>query len=78
MAAHAVRTAPTPLLPTPTQHSVRRTTRRSLTVIAVVTALVLTIGNHGALAAASHAVCTWGTPAGTTCGEALYLIGFPV
>lgn len=77
MAAHAASTAPAPLLPTPTRNSVRRATRRSLLAIAAVTALVLMIGNLGALAAASHAVCTYGTEPGTTCGEALWLLGYP-
>lgn len=78
MAAHAARTAPTQPLPAPTRHAIRRAFRRSATLLAIVAAVILTFGNVGALAAASHAVCTYGTPAGTTCGEALYLLGFPV
>ena len=27
--------------------------------------------------AAATATCTWGTPSGTTCGEALVLLGYP-
>lgn len=27
--------------------------------------------------AVAHAACTWGTEPGTTCGEALWLLGYP-
>lgn len=77
MAAHAARTAPAPLLPTPTRHTVRRPALRPLLWLAVATALVLLAANAGAVQAAAHAACTYGTDPGTTCGEALWLLGFP-
>jgi hypothetical protein len=41
-----------------------------------VVAALATVGGER-LAAASHAACTLGTPAGTSCAEALVLLGYP-
>lgn len=78
MAAHAASTAPAPLLPTPTRGTVRRSGVRRLPWLGAVTVLVLLAMNASAVQATAHATCTWGTEPGTTCGEALYLLGFPV
>ncbi len=60
-------------MPTP----VRRPALRPLLWLAAATALVLIVLYAGPIADAAHAVCTAGTEAGTTCGEALYTLGFP-
>ena len=77
MAANAATTAHAPLVGAPARIPVRRPARRSLLAIAAATALALALTNLGALTDAAHAACTAGTEPGTTCGEALYAIGFP-
>jgi hypothetical protein len=47
-------------------------------VVAAVAATVLLALNAGTVAKVAHAACTVGTEPGTTCGEALYELGFPV
>ncbi len=81
MAAHAATTAPAPLLPTPGQRpggsTIRRPALRPLLWLVVASALVLLAANVGAVEAAASSACTYGTEPGTTCGEALWLLGFP-
>ena len=81
MAAHAASTAPAPLLPTPGHplggHPVRRPALRPLLWLAAVAALVLIALNAGTVQAAAQTACTYGTEPGTTCGEALWLLGYP-
>lgn len=46
-------------------------------IVIIVSAFALSIGNLGALGATATAACTFGTAPGTTCGEALVLMGYP-
>lgn len=83
MAAHAARTVPAPLPSTPERTLVRPPIRRPalrplLWLAAMATVLAVLVPNASAVQAAAHAACTYGTEPGTTCGEALYLLGFPV
>lgn len=45
--------------------------------LAVALAVLGVLAAPEAVSSAAHAACTIGTPDGTTCGEALVLLGYP-
>lgn len=50
--------------------------RLALLVIVLTITLLLLLG-HRDVAAAAHAICTVGEPAGSSCGDALVRLGYP-
>ena len=68
------------------QRSSRRILRRRWILVCVAASVLattpllaggsLTSAAHAA-ADAAHGACTWGTPDGTTCGEAIVALGYP-
>ncbi|MCW2972881.1 MAG: hypothetical protein JWN72_1154 [Thermoleophilia bacterium] len=50
--------------------------RLALLVITLTITLVVVLG-HRDVAAAAHAACTVGEPAGSSCGDALVRLGYP-
>ena len=56
---------------------IRRPGSRSVAWLVGLAIAVVVAAAPQQVQAAAHATCTLGTPPGTTCGEALVLLGYP-
>jgi len=56
---------------------VRRPGLRIVAWAVILVILLVVAAAPSQVQGAAHAACTLGTPSGTTCGEALVLLGYP-
>lgn len=78
MTAHAPRlTAPLDRSTLRRRPRVPRLGRRTVIVLLLAACVLAIMQAPSEVAAAAHATCTIGEPAGTTCGEAMVHVGYP-